>query len=177
MELDRETVWQLVVTAGVVAMFVVGLVVLSQTFVADAVVEEEPATGDLEGEFESLDLADGSASGTLAGELDGAFEGELDNDFTADVSGTMQGSTADGTVNGTFEGQIDGPLNGTISGDINGTIDEEAETFSGEFSGTVNGTTDKLSPDGGPALVGLLGAFIVVMTLFGYVLHTRDFEE
>lgn len=177
MALDRETVWQIGATVGVVALFVVGLVVLSQLFVADVAIEGEPAHGGVEGDVENLDLSGGSASATFDGELDGSFDGELDNDFEADVSGTVDGATDDGTLNGTFEGRIDGPLNGTISGDVNGTIDEEAETFSGEFSGTVNGTTEKLSPDGGPALVGLLGGFIVVLTALGYLIHSRDFEE
>jgi len=177
MDPDQETVWQIVATIAVVALFVVGLAVLSQVFVTDVAVENEPTAGSLDGELENVEMQDGSVSGTFEGELDGQFEGNLSKDYIADVSGDIEGSATDSTVEGTINGTVSGPLDGTISGEINGTVDEEAGTFSGEFSGTVDGSTEKVSPDGGLALIGLIATFLIVMPITGYLIHRREFDD
>ena len=178
MDLDQETVWQIVITVAVVALFVAALVVLSQAFVEEVTVENEPASGEIDGEFDGEFDGD-SVTGTFSGEFDGEFEGDnLTKDIEADVSGDVEGTTADGAMSGTFEGTVSGPMDGTITGEIeNGTLDADEGTLSGDLSGTINGTTEEVSPDGGVALVALIGVFIVAMPLVGYLIRQRTHEE
>ena len=178
MDLDQETVWQIGVTIAVVVLFVVALAVLSQVFVEDVVVENEPLSGELDGEIEDLDVQGDSVSGTFDGELDGSFEGNLSKEVDVELTAGVEGTITDETMTGTFEGNVDQPVDGTISGDIeNGTLDTDDGSFSGKFAGTVNGTTQQMSPDGGIALVALIGAFVVVMPLVGYVIRRITPDE
>jgi len=70
MDIDRQTVWQLVATVVVLGAFIAGLAVLSQSFVTDVAVEDEPAAGDLSGDV-SFEGADGT--GSFDGDLDGSI--------------------------------------------------------------------------------------------------------
>ena len=178
MDLDRETVWQIGATVAAVVLFVVALAVLSQVFVNDVAVENEPVSGELDGDIQDMTVQDGSVTGTFDGELEGDFQGNLSKDFDVELTANVEGTVGDGTMTGTLEDDVEQPVEGTISGDVeNGTLDTETGELTGEFSGTVNGTTEQVSPDGGIALVALIGAFIVAMPLIGYVIRRATHED
>ena len=178
MDLDRETVWQICATVAAVALFVVALAVLSQVFVNDVAVENEPISGELDGNIQNMTVQDGSVSGTFDGELEGDFEGNLSKEFDVELTANVEGTVDDGAMTGTLEDDVEQPVEGTISGDIeNGSLDTESGDLTGEFSGTVNGTTEEVSADGGIALVALIGAFVVAMPLIGYGIRRATHED
>ena len=170
MDIDRDVVIQVTISAGVVLLFVVALSMVSDAYGGSVDVEDEALEGSLEGEFTNLTVADG--------EMNGAFEGQFENDIIAVFEGDMAGDVADDTVTGEFNGSIAGAIDGKTQGTVEGTLDEEEERFDGQFSGTANGkTSTSLSPDGGVVLLGLIGAFIVAMPVFGYVIERLRSEE
>lgn len=170
MDIDRDVVIQVTISTGVVLLFVVGLAMLSGAYGVSVDVEDESLDGTLHGGFDNLTVADG--------EMSGSFQGEFENEIIATMEGEMQGDVTDETVSGEFNGTIDGAIDGTTQGTVEGTLNEEQETFDGEFSGTASGkTSTSLSPDGGLAILALIGAFIVVMPVFGYVIERLREDE
>lgn len=175
MDIDRETVWQLAATVIVLTAFVAGLVVFSQSFSTDVVVEDESVSGDLSGQL-NYENETGS-TGTFEGDLNGEFNGSLSKDVEAEITGTIDGEPSGSALDGSLDGNISGPLEGEITGDVTGTYHSENGSFDGEITGTVNGTTEQVSPDGGLALLALLAAFLIAFPVAGYIIQRKDFEE
>lgn len=170
MDIDRDVVIQVTISAGVVLLFVVGLAMLSSAYGVPTTVEDESLQGTLDGEFDNLTVADG--------QMDGAFQGNFENDIIAVLEGEIEGELTDDEVTGEFNGTINGAIDGTAHGTVEGTLNEDDGTFTGEFDGTASGTTStSLSEDGGLALLALIGIFIVVMPVFGYVIERLRTEE
>lgn len=170
MEIERETVLQVLLAATAVALFIAALVGVGLAFGTDSPVEDQAVEGDIEGSFDTLETSDGRATGE--------FEGSLSNGLDATVSGEIEGTVTDGTLAGTIDGTVRGSVDGTITADIEGTLDQEAESFNGTFEGTVDGTSDTaISPSGGIALVALIAGFVIMMPIFGYAIERYDSDS
>jgi len=169
MDIDRETVAQVLLSVGVVALFIVVLAGLSIAFGTPSDVDRT-VTGDLTGDFSTLSVEDESVSGQFEGELSANFDGTVSGDLT----GPLQGDNLTGEFDGTISGQVEG----TAVGDVEGTLDQENETFSGTFNGTVTGEDEgtTLSPSGGLVLVIAIALFILAMPIAGYIIENRDFD-
>lgn len=174
MDVDRKTVWQIVVSAIAVALFIAALIVLSSAYGVTEIVDpgdnEGQLEGSLSGDFDELTVEDGTVTGT--------FTGEFENDIVASFDGSVDGTVDDGVLVADFDGTITGAIDGDVSGEMNGTLDEEAGTFEGTFSGTATGETrTTLSPEGGLMLLGLIALFILLLPVFGYLVERQDFDE
>ena len=165
MEIDRDVVIQVSISVAVVALFVLGLALLSDAYGSTIDVTNESIQGELDGEFTDLSVTDD-------GEVTGTFVGTFDNDFQGPIEGEIDGEVTNDELTGTFDGTVDGAIKGTTSGTVEGTLDEDAETFHGSYDGSVTGETEtELSQEGGLALLGLIASFIVAMPIFGYLIE------
>jgi len=170
MEVDRELVAQVGISLAVVALFVVGLMVLTEVEGISQDATNHTLEGTIDGEF------DGStADGTVEGTFDGTFSNGIEVSLVGDVNGTVENGSVEAQFDGTISGAIDGTAEGTIT---NGTVDADAGTLSGDFQGSAEGETAMtLTETGGLLLVGLLALFIVVMSLAGHVIEGFKDEE
>jgi len=169
MDIDRETVAQVLLSVGVVALFIVVLAGLSIAFGTPSDVDRT-VTGDLTGDFSTLEVQGETVSGQFDGELSAGFDGTVSGDLT----GPLQGDNLTGEFDGTISGQVEG----TAVGDVEGTLNQENETFSGTFNGTVTGEDEgtTLSPSGGLVLVIAIALFILAMPIAGYIIENQDFD-
>lgn len=171
MELERDLVVQVGITVAVVALFVLALAVLSTAYGDEVTVDERSLNGSIDGTYEG-DIADGGV--TLA------FDGTYSNNVEVSLDGTVEGTVENGTLTGaTFEGEVSGAIDGNATGTItDAQLDQESLKLEGQFDGTATGTTaNDLSADGGILLLGLLGAFIVAMPAFGYLIQRLKSDD
>lgn len=176
MEIDRKLIAELGVSAAAVVAFIAVAIFVTQAYGA-------PST--LSGEFS------GEVTGEVTNESSGAFTGEL----TANVSGNLAG-TVSGEVNGTApegaSGTFTRDVNGTVVGDVpanesdaftgnaTGQFLEGDGNFSGQVSGSVEGnstTAPSIQPEGGLAMVGVIGLFVVLMAGAGLIMYRLDFDD
>lgn len=170
MDVDRELIAQVGISVAVVTLFIVGLALLTDAHGFTEPVENETLEGTIEGDFDG-EITDG----TVTGEFDGTYENDIEVTLRGDVEGTL----TDGTVTADFEGTISGAIDGDARGTItDGTYDEDDGTLSGDFEGSADGDTGMdLEETGGLILIGLIAAFIVVMSAAGYVIERFKDEE
>ena len=166
MDIERETVVQVVVSSFAVALFIAALVGLSMTFGVQEPVENRSVEGNLSGEIQQFEQTDGGVSGNLSGEFSNSFQADMDGNVTGTVSGDV--------VTGEFEGEVTGAVKGSTTGEINGTL--ENGTFEGTYSGTLNGTDHDttITPDGGLFIVAAIGLFIIMMPIVGYIIERQS---
>ena len=182
MEIERETVVQVVLASLAVALFIAALVGISLAYGTAGVVEQS-VSGTLDGDLEDIDHDDGVTTAYLEGEFDGELldaDGEPDGSIEGDVEGELTGELQGDTFTGEFNGTISGAVDGDLAGDVEGTFDEDAGVFDGELAGDVDGTTGTtISPEGGLVLVGLLALYILFMPIVGYLIERqeRDSED
>jgi hypothetical protein len=174
MELDGETVKQVLIAAGAVALFIVAAMGLSAAFGSHPDLQNESVQGSIDGT-----LADGAVSGDT---IDGQFNGTLDADLSASIetiNGTLTGTVENGNVTGEFVGEATGTVDGTLEGTVSGSYNASSNALKGEFNGTINGTDagTRITETGGLALVGVLAAFIVLMAIAGLYLERQDFDS
>jgi hypothetical protein len=173
MELDGETVKQILVAVLAVAFFIGATVVASSAFGSHPAINES-VDATIDGT-----LSEGAVSGDT---VDGTFNGTFDADLSGSVervNGTIEGTLQDGRVTGTFEGEASGTVTGTVTGSVNASYNASANSLSGEFTGTINGTdaSTTFTPQGGIALVALLAAFILLIAGAGLWLERQDFDS
>lgn len=180
MELDGETVKQVLIAGLMVVAFVAALVVVGQSFGTHPTVNET-TEGDLKGSVPADALSNDSVDGQFNGTLSADVNGDGNTDSQEKVNGTVTGTVTDGSFEGQLNGTIEGTVDGTIEGNVSGTLENDSDelSFDGEFDGRLNGTDKgtEVSPQGGLALVGLLGGFIVAMALAGLWLERQDFDS
>lgn len=174
MELDGETVKQVLIAGGAVAFFIVAAMGLSAAFGSHPDLQNETVQGQFDGT-----LAEDAVSGTA---VDGQFNGTLDAGLSASiesVNGTLTGTVENGNVTGDFVGEAAGTVDGTVEGRVNGSYNATENSLDGQFNGTINGTDagTRVTETGGIALVGVLGAFIVLMAVAGLYLERQEFES
>lgn len=170
MDVQRDLVVQVGVSTAVVLLFVVGLAVLTGAFGASETVENRTLNGTVNGTFD----------GTVGDErVNGTFEGTFNNGFEAPVEGSVNGTLDNDTLTAEFNGTIEMAIDGTVQGTVtNGTVDNESDSLDAEFDGTANGTTaTTLDETGGLVLIGLIGVFIVTMSVSGYIIERFKDEE
>jgi hypothetical protein len=172
MELDRDVVVQVGISVAVVGLFILGLGIVSAVFGSAETVDDRPLNGTLEDGSFTGTVTDGRVNGTVDGRFDNGVELTIQGEF----NGTHDNGTAEGEFNGSVGGAIDGRLNGTV---VNGTLElddgrgEDVQgTLEGEFDGSATGTTaTDLSETGALVLLGLMVAFILGMSLSGFLIE------
>ncbi|ERH09168.1 MAG: hypothetical protein J07HX64_00921 [halophilic archaeon J07HX64] len=171
MEFDRDLAVQVGITVAVVAVFTLGLVVLSTALGDDVPVEDRQLNGTIDGTYQG-EVEDGDVSLVF----DGTFNNGVEMRFDGNITGTVDNVTlAEGQFEGDVSGAIDGNATGTV---INATLDEEQAQLAGRFNGTATGeTADDLTDVGGLGLVGLIAAFLVAMPVFGYLIQRLRSDE
>jgi hypothetical protein len=178
MELDRDLLVQVGISVAVVGLFIVGLAVISTAFGSEETVDERPLNGTLK---------DGSFTGTVTDDrINGTVDGRFDNSVEMMIEGDFNGTHDNGTVEGEFSGSVSGAIDGTMNGTvINGTLElddgqgEDVQgSVEGEFNGSATGTTaTELNESGALALIGLMVAFILGMSLSGFLIERLREEE
>lgn len=171
MELERDLVLQVGITIAVVAVFILGLAALSSVYGDEVTVEDEPLNGSIDGNYEGT-IEEGSVSL--------AFDGRFNDNIEAMLDGTVEGTVENGTLTeATYEGEIHGAIDGNASGTITDIeLDGESLKLHGHFEGTASGNTaNDLSAEGGLVLLGLMGAFIVAMPAFGYLIQQLKSDD
>ena len=170
MEFDRDLAIQVGLSVAVIALFVVGLAVISDAYGGDVDVTDEELVGTIEGEYDG-DIDDGATT------LD--FVGTFENDIQVELDGEIVGDIDDDVLTGEFNGTVAGAIDGTATGEVtNGSIDEDLNELDGEFNGTADGTTSmELSDQGGLVLIGLIIAFIIVMPIVGFLIERLRRDE
>lgn len=182
MEIERETVVQVILASLAVALFIAALVGISLAYGVDGTVEQS-VTGSLDGDIEDVTHEDGVTTAHFEGTLDGELlddDGEPDRSVEGAVEGELTGELNGDSFEGTFDGTLSGAVDGDVDGEVTGTFDEDAGVFDGEIDGEVDGTTGKtVSPEGGLALVGLLALYVLFMPIVGYLIERqeRDSED
>lgn len=173
MELDGETVRQVLVAVLAVAFFISATVVASTAFGSHPAINES-VNASIDGS-----LAEGAVSGdSVNGNFNGTFDADLSGSVEH-VNGTIDGTLQNGRVTGTFDGDAAGTVSGTVSGQVDATYNASTNSLSGNFTGTINGTdaSTAFTPTGGIALVVLLGAFILLIAGAGLWLEGQDFDS
>jgi len=172
MELDRDLLVQVGISVVVVGLFILGLAVISTAYGSEETVDNRSLNGTLE---------DGSFTGTVTDDrITGTVDGRFDNNVEMMLEGQFNGTRDNETVEGEFSGTVDGAIEGTMNGTVtNATLElDEGEgedvqgSIEGEFNGSATGTTaTDLSETGALVLIGLMVAFIVGMSLSGFLIE------
>lgn len=168
MEFDRDLGIQVGLSVAVVALFIVGLILLSGAYGFTVDVTEEPLDGTIEGTYE---VTDGAVDED--GPVTVSFLGTFENDIEVTFNGTIDGEIADEQLTGAYNGTVAGAIDGTATGTVtNGTFDTDQDELTGDFSGTAEGTTSMdLTDEGGLVLIGLMVAFIILMPAVGFLIE------
>jgi hypothetical protein len=174
MEFDGETVRQVLIAAGAVALFIVAAMGLSAAFGSHPNLQNESVQGAIDGTLTEGAVSDNAIDGRFNGTLDAGLSVSIER-----VSGTLTGTVEDGNVTGRFVGNATGTVDGTVDGTVTGSYNATSNAVSGEFEGTINGTDagTQISETGGMALVGVLAAFIILMAVAGLYLERQEFDS